>query len=306
MKLYFTGADAFEDPQASSLLSLGGFPSSSPVPAEGIDKIFGGISQTDLRKGSVLVKAVVIKNETATDPVTGATIHYLNNSQFPVANYRIAIVTLPVDSCGKQIMESIPNTFARPVDAVFVDARGVSNQLTFPDIAIDEYMGIWIERSINTAKGNEALSCDFLLAAHDVTPVNNIQTVTIISGPATAGHYFTVDTIFNRYVVWFSDGVAPIPDIASSYELLIVTHVGAGETPATLAAKINTKLQEIPEVRGEITSTVLTSVVTITNLSPGAIATPIVSDSNIVLATTVVGLSDNLEKIEDVELIITY
>jgi len=264
MKLYFTGADGFGDEQSSSLLSLGGYPSASQVPAAGIDKIFGGISQRDLRNGSVITKAVVLKNTTATDPVTGAKIYYNNNSDFPVANYRFAIVTLALDDCGKAIMEEIANPFDKPNSAVFVDAKGLSNALTFPDIPADSYVGIWIERSINVLKGKESLSCDFLLAGYDVVPEANQSTIQFLDPALLAGEYFTIDTRVNKYVIWFNDGVAAMPAITSSYELLIIAYAVGSETADTLAAKVNTKLQEIPVPRGEMISTVATDTVTVT------------------------------------------
>ena len=302
MKLYYTGADGFEQAQTSSLLSLGGYPSSSQLP-QGIDKLFGSISQKDLREGSVITKALSLKNQTG-ELVSGAKIYYKNDSEFPVASYRMAIVIMGADDCSKSIMEKIANASDSPVDAIFIDNVGSDNALTFPDLAIDQHIGVWIERRVNNIKGQESISCEFLLNAFDAVETEHVSTITLTDA-SIGGEYFTIDTISNKYVVWFSDGVATMPTIANSYELLIISFAGT-ETASELATKVNDKLKSIVEFRGEILSEVSTNIVTITNKTLGAPADSIVSVAAIEYAITTQGVSNNVEDLEDVEFILEY
>jgi hypothetical protein len=306
MKLYFTGPAVHEDPQPSSLLSLGGYPSSSPVPRIGLNKLFGPISQKDLNVGGKSTKAVVLKNETG-NAVVGAMIYYTNDSQSPVTNFKIALVTLATDSCGKLSMESITSPQDTPASGIFIDSLGSTNALTLPDIVAGEYLGIWIERSINPIKGQQQLTCEYLLDAHIAATTENVAHIVDISIDAltAADEYFTFDTIQGQYVVWLKDALTVIPSIASSHELLIVDVSGLG-TVNLIASAINDKLQQIVVPRGEITSTVTNNIVTITNIQSGKVSTPFTSTGDVTLAVTAQGTTNSVEVVEDTSLVITY
>jgi len=306
MKLYFTGAAVYEDPQSSSLLSLGGYPSSSPVPRIGLNKLFGPISQKDLREGAISTKAVVLKNETGAQ-VAGATIHYENDSQFPVTSFRMALVTLAVDSCGKLSMEKIVTPQDSPISALFIDNLNVGNALTIPTMEIDDYIGIWIERTVNKATGTQLLDCDYLLEAFDDAEGDKVAHVVdvTVNNVALEDEHFTFDTIDEKYVVWLQDAL-PAPAITSTCQTLIVPLNTGSETLDTIAAKIESKLSSIVVPKGTITVAVANNVVTITNIIPGKVSTPIESSVNVTSAVTTQGVSNQVEITEAVNTLINY
>jgi hypothetical protein len=306
MKLYFTGPAVFEAPQPSSLLSLGGYPSSSAVPRVGLNQLFGPISQNDLRKGSRSMRAIVLKNETEAT-VSGAKLYYENDSQFPVSHYKMAIVTLAVDSCGKLSMEKITNSQDSPIDAIFIDSLGSANQLSLPNIVQGEYLGIWIERKVSSLQGQEQLTCEFLMNAFEAAATENkAHEIDVqIGSLASQDNYFTFDTITQKYVVWLKNVDTTPPTIANSYELLIVDVSGAA-TADDIALAVYNKLNSIVVPRGEIGVQINTDTVSIINVMLGIVSTSVISDPDITITITTQGQTNEVELIEDATLTITY
>ena len=63
MRLFYTGATEYLEPQNSPRLSIGGFVSSSPLPNDILNGIFGSISDYKAVNGLKEVRGVVLKNE---------------------------------------------------------------------------------------------------------------------------------------------------------------------------------------------------------------------------------------------------
>lgn len=304
MRLYFTGAQSYLSKQNSSALSLGGYPSSSQLPVEGIDKLFGSISQQDLLQGGTSVKAVVLQNNTDAE-IAGGEIFYKNTSQFPISSYRVALVALTYDpTCDEYSMEKISNPLDKPLHAMFVDCNGEENSLSLPSIPINRYVGIWIERRINAIKGKESLSDDFLLNAFNVEKINHVAQYKFVSN--AVGQYFTLDTLENQYVIWFDDGSGIFPQLAGNYELVIVKGVSEFDSLADVALKVANKISTIIESRGEVATLLAGNAITITNNKPGKVQPATVSSSDIEYQVVTEGLSDSVENLEAVELIIEY
>lgn len=302
MRLYFTGGTSPSQQQKIPSLSLGGFPSLSPIPNQGIDVLFGSISQQELREGSVITKAVVLKNETQS-AVNGASIFYENTSQDAVVRYRMALVQLSIDSCGKPVMERIENGFARPNQAIFIDNKLESNALTFPEIPIGGYVGIWIERTVNAIKGSKQLECDFLFDKFSGVALNASSIITITS-TNILGQYFTIDTVATKYVVWFDDGAQTLPELANSMELIRVS-VSVGDTVDQIIQSVVDRLQEVIEDREEAIINTITNQITISNQVSGKIGS-IYTSTDQIQGSIVQGKSSDTETIEDVKLIINY
>lgn len=302
MRLYYTGNRQAGKPQATPTLSLGGYPSTSLVPSQGVNKIFGSISQKQLYNGGKSVRALVLKNETQAI-VSGASIYYQINSQSPISSYRIGIVTLAPDSCGDDYMEIIESQ-SSPIDAVLINAKGSSNALSIPDIEAGDYVGIWIERSIDTIKSKKELDCDVLLERFENSDIlNTVSDMTVtLSAVPSAGSYFTIDTVLNKYMIWFTDGNTEVPQLANTYELLPITI--AGDTVGTVIDKIYNKITELIVYKEEVTIEKTSTSVTITNTSIGPTIQSQSQGGSIAIQTNQ-GVG-SIDQQEDVDLIISY
>lgn len=147
MKLYYTVSSGSEQVQTKTSLSLGGYKSSSPLVNSQIGNLFSDITAVTINNfNQNQYIGLVLKNETGI-AVTGVSMWFEYPDQcFSI--YRVAAIDMITDSSGDKIMEHISNISSKPLNAEFYEAADGDHPVDLGDLAIDEQIGIWIEREL--------------------------------------------------------------------------------------------------------------------------------------------------------------
>ena len=239
--------------------------------------------------------------------VPAATLWYENLSVDPITNIRMAIVEVALDDCGDYYIEQIQNDQASPVSASFSDNRTQANALTLPSMDDGTFVGIWIERTVNTNAVKKAMACDNLYAKHIAEPLPEIMTVQTVADTAGSlnNTYWFLNTRNGAFYVWYNvDGTGTDPAIAGREGIRV--NISAGDTADTVAANTNSQLNTLLDPRGEVTSSVDTDTLTITMGENGPVQDSTVETSGFTIAVTQEGVINTLELIEDIDIFINY
>lgn len=156
MRLFYSGADVVDNPQADPRISLGGFLSSTVVPNDFLGNLFDDISLYTLKKGAIYTKAVFLKNETG-QVVNDLEAYFEQNiSSEYLAQFQIGAST----ALNNEQIEQIGNSRSVPYSVQFFSANGVANKVLLTNqIPIDGVIGIWIKRIIEATPSPE---CDVI------------------------------------------------------------------------------------------------------------------------------------------------
>ena len=176
MKIFYTGAPSFESVQKIPANSLGGYISSSEVPNALLSNVFDSITKLTISKNKPEYRVLAIYNDSGAT-LTGLKAHftYPLSDDSPAtdiadAHFKIASATPQVDSCGDLFIDSIGSSNARPYGITFVEADGVLNALSLPDLAASSYLIIYLQRTLD-ADLQQPLSDEDLLAILNQTLV---------------------------------------------------------------------------------------------------------------------------------------
>lgn len=300
MKLYYTGATDFEQPQSNPLLSLGGYISSSPVQNASISNLFGSISQKALKNGSREIRAVVLKNELAQPQ--NVQLYYDNVSKEPVSSLMMALVSPAQDDCGGLYIEKVDRIYNRPVSGLFIDNRGESNALTFT-IQPSQFIAVWIERIVNRFQGNQLLSCDNMILQFD-SESNPAQVVATFNDNQVIGSYWTFDTVDSKVYVWYDDQNEPTPVVLQDREGIRVP-IDIQDTAIQIATKTLNALNSTIGARAEVVVSQSGVTLTIDYTQPGKVNQP-TSDTQSVSVSMSQGSSSDQEVVEQIQLILQY
>lgn len=178
MLFYYTGAINYLDEQIKSQYSLGGYFSKSVIPNGQTSAIFSEITQLTHEKNLIEVKAIALKN------TLGITV---NNVYFwfeyevgSYGNFELAVVTPSQDDEFGYYMEQIQNPRSLPYYATFYPANGEINKKLLGNLNANEYLGIWLKRTLNLDEMASALNCDILKTNFDAgTTLPKLETVKI-------------------------------------------------------------------------------------------------------------------------------
>ena len=152
MKLYYTTTAGTEEEGYSRQdadRSLGGFRSSTPVPNDALNNLFGDLSKYTETKAKNEYIGLILKNETGGD-VTDINLWFT----FPTDSYttmQVSAVDLNVDSESRNYMENVPDYNAAPYYSTFSEADGEVNKVSLGDLVSGAEVGIWFKRIIDTA-----------------------------------------------------------------------------------------------------------------------------------------------------------
>ena len=157
MKLFLTGADNFMANQKNGYQSLGGFQSSTPVPNNRLDFLFGTISYMTIKNALSECVGLILVNDSGS-AVTNVKLKYIYNYIFKTPNYQasyqVAAVTL--DSKNQQ-MERISSRYDLPFYGEFHDASfrraDLIGDITYPASVGDTItiLGVTTDPVIDTA-----------------------------------------------------------------------------------------------------------------------------------------------------------
>lgn len=304
MRLFYTGAEKEGETQESAPVSLGSYVSGSPLPNGAINALFGGISQYSKEKSIRQVRAIVLKNETGS--IQNPTVWYDNVSNEPITNYRFAFVTLAQDSCG-WYMEKIDQGDSLPINATFIDPKTSANAVALPAMAVDGYMGIWIERTYNPKAVADSMTCENLLAKHNTENVYQVSTIETVADVADSldGKYFNIDTESEQYTFWYTTGAgASAPSVVGRQ--LVSISINTNDTADAVATATDLQINTILTPRGEVSSEVALNVITLTATVYGVFPIPSDADAGVTVVAVTTGTSSGLETIEEIEFTIQY
>lgn len=243
MKLYYTGASNFKDPQTDARLSLGGYISSNEVANDAIGALFSSLSQRAMQNPQVETKAVALYNDS--DVVKTYKIYYENDSWSPISSYKMAFVLPAETDCGEQYVEKIASANQLPVNASWIDNRGENNAV-FVEVQPKSYIVIWISRYINSNAVQHSMNCDVLSAEQ---PKSNPEfTVTLNSGFGNEQWFF--DTQNSKFAIYYTTDPTDIRTFEFREPIKILVSNINNKRRAT--SETIEQLKNIVEARGEI------------------------------------------------------
>lgn len=158
MKFYYTTSGEVESSQRKKSSSLGGYKSSTVIPNDDLNNLFGDITPFGITQNKPIYIGVMLKNETGSD-ATGITFYfdYPTDPQIAYSKLEIAIVSLAQDAEGNYYMEHVDTQYSKPYNATFQESNGVGDSISLPDMVADSMLGMWIKRTIDI----EAINTDY-------------------------------------------------------------------------------------------------------------------------------------------------
>lgn len=177
--LYYTGAQQAGTPQGSPDKSLGGYVSSSPISNGLLNNIFGNVDQSILAQGIKQYRIIAFQNQTP-NIIGSLKIYVRSTSENPFSKLRFGAMLNSLNKCQESYFEQLPNQYSLPAYASLRDAGNPSQYIEINDIPAGQYIGIFLERSIENSSsggGNSSISCDTLYNMYKADEhLNQIQT----------------------------------------------------------------------------------------------------------------------------------
>lgn len=169
MKLFYTGSQKFNQPQTDNIKSLGGMISSSQID-ESLSNVFGDITKygiyNNLNKGEYRCLAVL--NNGLTN-LSGLKVFFTypdeSDSSADIdlfATFQIGFEQPQVDPCGDILFSKVSSIYSKPNGISFSSVDGLSNGLVLPDLASNQYIGLWIKRIINSNASKQLTDQQYL------------------------------------------------------------------------------------------------------------------------------------------------
>ena len=146
MRFYYTTSEGEGFEQKKNILSIGGYKSSTLVPNNYFNNLFGDITPYTIDKDQEEYIAMMLVNETGANK-TNLQLHF----EFPedsYSKYEVGAVVPSKDSEGTDVVERVNNIYSQPFDPTFVEADGIANQVGLGDLAEGAKLGICIRRTI--------------------------------------------------------------------------------------------------------------------------------------------------------------
>lgn len=151
MQLFYSGAYAEGAVQPDPLLSLGKYPSVTPINNDSLNAVFPPIKRINLEKGLYDVRMIVLKNTSGTQR-TGVKIWTVSGQY---STYYIAGVAPATDVNNNKVFEVIFSGNSLPYQATLAAHEGELNAIVAGTVAADAYVGIWIKREVNSSEFTE-------------------------------------------------------------------------------------------------------------------------------------------------------
>lgn len=146
LSIYYTGATQHQGKQEIPSSSLGGFISSSLIPNDALNNLFSEISTLALEKKIRQTRVIAIKN-ISNSTLTGLKV-YLVHDEVTYTSYKVGFQIPDIDMCDDICSEKLSKGDSIPQRVILVEAEGNPNALALPDLGTQEYLFIFISRSI--------------------------------------------------------------------------------------------------------------------------------------------------------------
>lgn len=150
MKLLYSGAAQSNVAQINPLQSVGGLISSTPIPNGGLNAIFPPISRNDLKTLNQDIRLIVLYNET--DAAVDLNIWTIRGTY---SSYQIAAVSPGINKCGNPEFETVQDGISIPYQATLATHETEVDTLEVGTVAAGAYVGVWIQRTIDTTQFTE-------------------------------------------------------------------------------------------------------------------------------------------------------
>lgn len=149
MRLFYTVSSEENKTQKDPLLSLGGFRSSSMVPNDAFNALFGDISEYSIQKGLPEYIGLILQNtfNTAVENIS----LWIPKSKTRYCKFRLAVVELlPTNE-----METISTINSKPLQAEFYECSE-DDKFSLQGVVLKpgEGIGLWIERLLDIESEN--------------------------------------------------------------------------------------------------------------------------------------------------------
>lgn len=159
MRLFYTVSSKEGQPQKDPLLSLGGFRSSSMVPNDAFNALFGDISEYSIQKGLPEYVGLILQN-TFSSAVENIFI-WIPRQAGRYCKFKLAVVELsPTNE-----METISTINSKPLQAEFYECSE-EDRFSLEGITLNpgETIGLWLERTLDTEAQSLQLrnNCSYL------------------------------------------------------------------------------------------------------------------------------------------------
>lgn len=190
MKLFYTGAVKFNDPQLDALKSLGGYISDSEIPNASLNNLFGDISKFGIwNRQQTEYRAIALYNDSgiaATNlkaifqyPTDDESDSDADNSEL-IASFEIGSESAMTDECGDiSSTHQIKVPTSQPYGVTFYMADGLENALNMPDLANGQYIIIWLKRTIKSSAKNTLSDDDYLAILNNTLTLPTLEEVAL-------------------------------------------------------------------------------------------------------------------------------
>lgn len=181
LKLYYTGAGAFNEKQEDPSQSLGGNISSSIVPNDFLNNIFGEASFLSRANNRDETIALALKNEFSQDIAIIEVWAEWENPNNRTSVIKLGAIEVDSDGCGGFTVQNIPSKYSKPYGVNLYDIRGESNKVNIGGLAVDEYVGLYFNRTYLTSATEVQKDADTLEKEFDgdIT-VEKVENITLI------------------------------------------------------------------------------------------------------------------------------
>lgn len=160
LKIFYTGANDAGAVQQEPKYSLGGFISSSAIPNNYLGNLFTSISQLSEQEAAEETKVIAVQNNSGADFTAFSVYIDAEECEDLQTTWEIGYQVPTVDpDCGDLVLEELPNSGATPLNVTMQNGLGVNNKLVLPNITDQNYVGIYIKRTIkkNTLTDQEII-----------------------------------------------------------------------------------------------------------------------------------------------------
>lgn len=148
MKLLYTVSSGYLNTQNNYINSLGGFPSSTPVPNDVFDNLFDELSISEVKESKTQYRAIVLQNDS--DEIAKNVNLWFTQKEGNICHFQIGATVLLGEE-DQLRMESIPTVYSRPYQTELYDATEES-PVTVGDLNPGQMIGLWISRIIDKEK----------------------------------------------------------------------------------------------------------------------------------------------------------
>lgn len=170
MRLFYTISSQEGKSQKDPLLSLGGFRSSSMVPNDTLNAIFGDISEYSIQKRLPEYIGLILQN-TFSSLVESISI-WIPSVEGRYCKFRLAVVELSPSN----EMETISTVNSKPLQAEFYECSEEGKfELEGITLSPGQGIGLWLERTLDPNSEDLQMRNDCLYLYENSGKVDNIE-----------------------------------------------------------------------------------------------------------------------------------